>query len=102
MKKGLLVSILDSGFIDGLSPMRSAKGAIIIDIGCEVFQTSDEHPAVKLVHRNLPSGPYVHAVPDLPGMWAFGGRFIYSSDSRFRELNAYPIPLHDRNMSLEK
>jgi hypothetical protein len=26
----------------------------------------------------------------------FGGNFIYSSDSRFRRISAYPAPLHDR------
>lgn len=26
----------------------------------------------------------------------FGGNFIYSSDSRFRALSSYPIPVHDR------
>lgn len=26
----------------------------------------------------------------------FGGNFAYTSDSRFREINAYPLPIHDR------
>jgi hypothetical protein len=26
----------------------------------------------------------------------FGGNFIYTSDSRVREICAYPIPIHDR------
>lgn len=26
----------------------------------------------------------------------FGGNFAYSSDSRFREFNEYPLPIHDR------
>lgn len=25
-----------------------------------------------------------------------GGNFVYSSDSRFREINQYPVPVHDR------
>lgn len=25
-----------------------------------------------------------------------GGNFAYSSDSRFRDLSAYPLPIHDR------
>jgi hypothetical protein len=31
--------------------------------------------------------------------WSFGGNFIYTSDSRLRNVCKYPIPLHDRNES---
>ena len=57
---------------------------------------------VIIVKRNLPGGEYIHAEPDKPGSWAFGGTFISCSDSRMHEINKYPIPLHDRNMQLEK
>lgn len=58
--------------------------------------------ALLLLDKSLPG--YRKAVPcdedgkKLPGMWCFGGNFIYTSDSRFQRLNGgYPIPVHDRN-----
>lgn len=48
---------------------------------------------------------YYHAEPiDQPsGMVGpmFGGNFCYSSDSRFREICQYPIPIHDRFETVE-
>jgi hypothetical protein len=34
--------------------------------------------------------------------YAFGGNFVYASDSRFTNMNKYPIPIHDRDMSKER
>jgi len=56
---------------------------------------------VRIVKRNLPSGEYIHAEPNKPGMWAFGGSYLGCSDSRIHEINKYPIPLHDRDMNME-
>ena len=42
--------------------------------------------------RAVPVG--VDGQPVTYGM--FGGNFIYTSDSRLREVAAYPIPVHDR------
>jgi hypothetical protein len=55
---------------------------------------------VRLIHRELYNGPYVHAEPAEDGMWAFGGSFLYTSNGVYEEFNK-PIPLHDRNMALE-
>lgn len=44
-------------------------------------------------------GDYIYAVPAInpKGPWMFGGSFVYTSDSRFRQkINDYPIPVHDR------
>jgi len=57
---------------------------------------------VMLVRRNLSNGEYIHAEPNKPGSWAFGGSYLACSDSRVNEINKYPIPLHDRDMNLEK
>lgn len=100
--KGFTVSIYSDGFIDSLSPIKEAKRATLIDKDLpEMFSVTPDAPALRLVRRNLFGGEYIHAEPYEPGFYAFGGRFIYTCDSRFRELNAYPIPLHDRNMALE-
>lgn len=44
--------------------------------------------------------PYYRLIPyylDKNGKHSmFGGNFAYSSDSRFRELSEYPLPIHDR------
>lgn len=39
----------------------------------------------------------MRAKPRGENRWCmFGGNFIYCSDSRFREISPYPIPIHDR------
>lgn len=44
------------------------------------------------------SEPYLRAVPMGERRWVmFGGNFIWSSDSRFRqEVSERPLPIHDR------
>ena len=100
--KGFQADIYHCGHTDSLSPMRDALSVTIIDEQLPAMHTpSDDSPAVKLVRRRLFGVDYIHAEPVTPGSYAFGGRFIYTCDSRFRELTRYPIPLHDRNMDLE-
>jgi len=55
-------------------------------------------PAIRIVKRPI-GGGYLHAEPLARSEGAgpmMGGAFVYSTDSRFRELAAYPVPLHDR------
>jgi len=67
----------------------------------EVFEVKENAIYLKLVRRDLWGKEYLHAEPvgqtkkDIGDM--AGGNFIYSSDSRFRKINAYPIPVHDRS-----
>lgn len=67
------------------------------------FEPNDDHPAVRIVSKDLGGRePYLHAEPyhKEPGEYfAFGGSLIYTPDSRFP--NRYPIKLHDRRMNLE-
>lgn len=69
---------------------------------CEVVE---EEVYLVVVRRILFGSLYMHLEPRknnkkmLPaghvgGM--MGGNFAYSSDSRFREISAYPLPIHDR------
>ena len=44
---------------------------------------------------------YIYAEPAKPGNYAHGGNFLYTSNGVFPEFNK-PIPLHDRQMDLEK
>lgn len=58
----------------------------------------DVNKVVKLVYReNL---DYIHAEPIVNrGKWyMFGGNYLKSSDSRFKDLTGirYPVPIHDR------
>lgn len=62
------------------------------------FEPNEKAPAVRLIRRMIGGTEYIHAVPfgfkDHEGM--FGGNFIYTSDSRLRNVCQYPIPVHDR------
>lgn len=58
-------------------------------------------PLVKIVKRDLFGRTYVHAEPVNPpekgqSGYMAGGCFIYSCDSRFRQVCEYPVSLHDR------
>lgn len=101
--KGFHAEIYQASFVDGLSHIKDAKNVTIIDEAIPKMDTPcEKYPAVRIVRRNLFGREYIHAEPYEKGFYAFGGRFIYSSDSRFsQDLNQYPIPLHDRDMSKE-
>lgn len=59
-------------------------------------------PVFHVVSRRFGGQPYYHAEPDEEFHPAgcvgpmSGGNFLYSCDSRFREMFPYPIPAHDR------
>lgn len=100
--KGLRVNIYRGNYNSPINALEEAEAATLIDADVvELFEPSDGAPAIRLVRRNLWGEEYIHAEPMEKGSYAFGGSFIYSSDSRFREINKYPIPLHDRDMSKE-
>jgi hypothetical protein len=105
MKKlGLICELYRDSYNCPLNKFDNVK-KVIVPIEGGVFDPNEETPAVTIVRRNLSHGEYIHAEPadKLPGEWfAFGGSFIYTSDSRYSEqINKYPIPLHDRRMNLE-
>jgi hypothetical protein len=57
-------------------------------------------PALRISVRSIGGETYLTAYP-LGRRWKnrhlmMGGNFVYSCDSRFRRLCAYPIPVHDR------
>ncbi len=69
-----------------------------------VFAATQERPAVRIIRRELFHGETsVHAEPKTPAgepaPWhMFGGKFIFSSDTRFRRAAGHysAVPLHDR------
>ena len=65
----------------------------------EVRELTPEALCLKLVRREICGGHYLHAEPfDRPdgvGGPMFGGAYVFTSDSRLRDIAEYPIPLHD-------
>lgn len=82
-----LLIVHDSGFID-IDPENPPENL------------------VKLVVRNIGGREYKHLEPVVrPDKgcvgWMFGGDYAGCSDSRFREISDYPLPIHDRQESQE-
>jgi len=109
-QKGLFVTVLkDANGSDCTNGGVTSKATRCILAGPgieEIFYETDEVPALKLVRRTIGGKPYLHAQPFAPVPpnacgYMFGGNFIYCSDSRFSEINNYPIPVHDRIESAE-
>ena len=108
--KGMIVSI----FIDQRIGESSNHGisskckevTLIDDDIPEMYEPTEKAPAVKLVRRTIRGSEYIHAEPvnrPDPGCvgWMMGGSYIHCSDSRIRDINQYPIPLHDRQEGKE-
>lgn len=101
-EKGFTAEIYRSQYRSTLNVLRNAKEVTIIDSEIPAMHSpTEDAPAVRIVRRKIQGRMYVHAEPFEPGCYAFGGSFIYTSDSRIRELNDGAIPLHDRDMKLE-
>lgn len=102
MKKGLLVFVYTSPQIgdctaNGIS--RYNTTLILIGEGVPEISEGTEYNTVVLKKKYV-AGEYLYCVPfkqpkGLNGPM-MGGNFIYSCDSRFREICKYPIPIHDR------
>lgn len=101
--RGLIVNLYESkshGNCSNHGMSSRCKIATLVGKGIdEVFEVSDDAPAVHIVERSIYGKPYLTAYPieSCPSNktgYSFGGVFIFSSDSRFPA--DYPIPLHDR------
>lgn len=102
VNKGLILEIFRGSYNCQINKMNGIKSVVLVDEKMpKIFEADDEMPAVKIVTRHLFGQDYTHAEPIEPGSYAFGGSFIYTSDSRLKEIATYPIPLHDRQMNLE-
>lgn len=101
--RGLIVEVLKHNNRDCSNGGISSKSEYCLLVGSnvpEVFEAHD-YPVVTIVERKLHTN-YLTAYPVdkegnvVRGTMA-GGCFIYSSDSRFRKISEYPVPLHDRH-----
>jgi hypothetical protein len=107
--KGMMAYIYRDSMSDSSNNGISSRydKVVVVDSELpEIFEPTEDMPAVKLVRRVIGGDRYIHAEPlswresdDIKGM--FGGCYIMTSDSRFRKVCQYPIPLHDRGESQE-
>ena len=59
-----------------------------------------DHTEIVVKTKNVFGKVYEYAEPATPGFYAFGGTFLYTSNSVIPGYT-HPIPLHDRDMSKE-
>jgi hypothetical protein len=108
--KGLTVDILKPQHGDSSNGGLSSKcgRAVMVGKGIpEIFEATDDCPAVEIVERIVCGKPYltaypVKAAPQHQTLYMFGGCFIWSCDGRFRDIAEYPVPLHDRSETWEQ
>lgn len=106
--KGFIVEVYRNDFRDCTNGGISSKYRelyILSDYGGP-FEPEDIRECVKLEFREIAGERYVNAKPVyFPGRWYMaGGNFLYSSDSRYKELTgiSYPISVHDRYEGSER
>ena len=84
---------------------ETAEKGLLIEEGLRPpFKVTKKDVVFGLVRRQISleknAPPYIHATHLQPNQSPktpmFGGNFIHTSGSRFREINPYPIPVHDR------
>lgn len=105
MKQGMLVYVYRNGSADCTAGGITSNVDMIIIVGEGIegpFEVDPGEACLELRKKNVGGDEYLYAVPvdgrDTAGMVGpmFGGNFVYSSDSRFRRVCKYPIPVHDR------
>jgi len=109
--RGVSVNILRSDLGDctngGATSPANSQGKIVIvfdpDLrnGNYALDKCKDDPRViclRVVRRGIGTkNEYVHCEPiNQTGNSMAGGNYVTTSDSRFRELSAYPIAVHDR------
>ena len=111
--KGLRVGII-RGEYDCTNGGISSKGNNIIIVGEDVPKKHEVgHDKngklkvyLKIVKRELFGSTYLHAEPvgqETKGVgWMFGGHFVYTTGDGFRDINNYPIPIHDRSETVKE
>ncbi len=69
------------------------------------FEVGNGETYLKLVRRKIDGEIYIHAEPVGEKIesgsvgYMFGGNFIYTIDSRFKEISRQPLKVHDRRES---
>jgi len=102
--KGMMVTVLRNSmgnFTNGGVTSQATSFLLVGEGVPEVFEESPRVPTLVLVRRwaGTPN-EYLHAEPLVQPEGGIGpmagGNFVYSTDSRFRDLCPYPISVHDR------
>lgn len=104
IRKGMTVSVYRPARNgDSTNGGLSSKVGRLLLVGNgipELVSECEEYPAIEIVARKIPGRekPYFTAYPygESQAGLMFGGNFVYCSDSRFRTLYEYPVPIHDR------
>ena len=112
--KGLLCDVFRCALGDctncGVSSKHNSVILSNVAPDARVFEVHEGCPELVLCpglgdqkYRAVPRDFFDPEVPFRPDgrpnlvKWAmFGGNFVYTSDSRLREITPYPIPVHDR------
>jgi hypothetical protein len=106
--KGIHVYILRDSLGDCTANGASSKvdKMILVDESISgPFEVEEDEVYLIVVRRKLFGGEYLHLEPRKnnksirPGGYVgamMGGNFAHTSDSRFREVANYPLPIHDR------
>lgn len=104
--RGIPVSILkagDTGDCTNGGVTSGATRAILVGEGLpELFDAGPGEPLLRLEDRGrhgfraVPAKKQNGAVGPM-----FGGHFVWTSDSRFRAIAPYPVPVHDRYETAE-
>ena len=110
IEKGFIANILDykdGNFSNGgISKFHKEVTIVSEKPELQIFEIEPKDELVRPIVVIKNRDGYIYAEPiDAPeGVgWMMGGSFIYSCDSRFRNLlNEYPIPLHDRQETPEQ
>lgn len=118
--RGLSVSVYRTGSTDCTNGGVTRPGTKLhivlfdelIDRGNMILEECAARPqfvCLRLVRRRIGGRDYVHAEDMFmsrhggrTGAPMFGGNFIYTTDSRLRDICPYPIPVHDRFESAEE
>ena len=96
--KGLTCWIYSNHENGSLNLIRTDRVTLTGEGVVELSEPNEKYPEVRFVKRELFGDKiYFTAYPVVNGeakVGMFGGKFIYTGDSRFP--SDYPIPLHDR------
>jgi hypothetical protein len=99
--KGYRVYVFESSLSSSQNVLKGDSYVLVTDgIQGDSSQVDSDEIHLKLVKRNLFGKEYLHAEPvnvNKRGNQMFGGKFVWSTDSRFRDdISESPIQLHDR------
>ena len=102
IQRGLCTKIFRSEFGDCTNGGISGEAKKLYILGCKtspIFPT-DLRQCVMIEERDIMGEHYVNTRPIVhPKRWYMaGGNFLYTSDSRYKEITgiSYPIAIHDR------